>query len=140
VSAPVSAGQERCSGTFVTRDAFEGLDDNFCCAMADQQPKHVLESHMKAAGPGEQKIRVGIVGVGNDASSFIQGLTHYRDVRDNEPVPGLMNLKIARYAVRDIEISSTFDVSAAKVGRDIGEAIYAAPNNTHRFANVHQPA
>jgi myo-inositol-1-phosphate synthase len=82
------------------------------------------------------RVRVGIVGVGNCASSFIQGLTHYRDVRSNEPVPGLMNASVGGYHVNDIEIASAFDVSAAKVGRDVSEAIWAEPNNTYRFSNV----
>jgi myo-inositol-1-phosphate synthase len=81
-------------------------------------------------------IRVGIVGVGNCASSFVQGLSYYRDARANEPVPGLMNIELGGYHVGDVEVSSAFDISAAKVGRDVAEAIFAPPNNTHRFANV----
>ena len=81
-----------------------------------------------------RKLRVGVVGVGNCASSFVQGLSHYRDTPANEPVPGLTNAELGGYHVRDIEISAAFDVSAAKVGRDVSEAIFAAPNNTARFA------
>ncbi|MFT8244345.1 inositol-3-phosphate synthase [Roseomonas sp. BN140053] len=81
-------------------------------------------------------LRVGIVGVGNCASSFVQGLTYYRDVASNEPVPGLMNAEVGGYRVADVEIASAFDISAAKVGRDVSEAILAAPNNTRRFAEV----
>ena len=83
-----------------------------------------------------QKVRVGVVGVGNCASSFIQGLGYYRNARDNEPVPGLMNVEVGGYHVGDVEISAAFDVNAAKVGRDVAEAILAPPNNTHRFADV----
>ncbi len=83
-----------------------------------------------------RKLRVGIVGVGNCASSFVQGLTYYRDARANEPVPGLMNVALGGYHVGDIEVSAAFDVNAAKVGRDVAEAIHAPPNNTHRFAGV----
>ena len=83
-----------------------------------------------------QKVRVGVVGVGNCASSFIQGLRYYRNARDNEPVPGLMNVEVGGYHVGDVEISAAFDVNAAKVGRDVAEAILAPPNNTHRFADV----
>jgi myo-inositol-1-phosphate synthase len=79
-------------------------------------------------------LRVGIVGVGNCASSFVQGLTYYRDATANEPVPGLMNVELGGYHVGDIEIASAFDVNAAKVGRDVSEAIFAPPNNTERFA------
>lgn len=81
-------------------------------------------------------IRVGLIGVGNCASSLVQGLTYYRNARENEPVPGLMNVDLGGYHIRDIEISSAFDVAASKVGRDVAEAIYAEPNNTERFADV----
>jgi myo-inositol-1-phosphate synthase len=83
-----------------------------------------------------RKVRVGIVGVGNCASSLVQGLTYYRDADGNEPVPGLMHVNLGGYHVRDIEVVSAFDVAATKVGRDLSEAIYAAPNNTVRFADV----
>jgi myo-inositol-1-phosphate synthase len=82
------------------------------------------------------KVRIGVVGVGNCASSFIQGLTHYRDVNSNEPTPGLMHAGIGNYHVRDIEIASAFDISAHKVGRDVAEAIWAPPNNTYEFCRV----
>ena len=85
---------------------------------------------------GQKKLRVGIVGVGNCASSFVQGLTYYRDAQANEPVPGLMHASLGGYHVSDIEISAAFDVNAAKVGRDVSDAILAAPNNTYRFADV----
>ncbi len=79
---------------------------------------------------------MGIVGVGNCASSFVQGLTHYADAHANEPLAGLMNIDLGGYHIRDIEIASAFDVNARKVGRDVSEAIYAAPNNTFRFADA----
>jgi myo-inositol-1-phosphate synthase len=81
-------------------------------------------------------VRVGIVGAGNCASSFVQGLTYYRDAHSNEPVPGLVNASLGDYHIRNVEISAAFDVNATKVGKDIAEAIYAPPNNTHRFAEV----
>src|SRR5579871_6872200 len=83
-----------------------------------------------------RKLRVGLVGVGNCASSFVQGLSYYRRARSNEPAPGLMNATLGGYHVSDIEISAAFDVNAAKVGRDVAEAILAPPNNTQRFAQV----
>lgn len=83
-----------------------------------------------------RRVRVGIVGVGNCASSFVQGLTYYRDATANEPVPGLMNAEVGGYHISDIEIASAFDVNANKVGRDVAAAIWASPNNTHRFAEV----
>jgi len=83
------------------------------------------------------QIRVGIVGVGNCASSLVQGLTYYADVpNDNEPIPGLMHVDLGGYQIRDIAISAAFDVSSAKVGRDVSDAIFADPNNTQKFAEV----
>lgn len=82
------------------------------------------------------KVRVGIVGVGNCASSLVQGIAYYRDAKGNEPIPGLMNLDLGGYHVGDIEISCAFDVAKSKVGRDVAEAIHAAPNNTIKFAEV----
>ncbi|HEX8568307.1 MAG TPA: inositol-3-phosphate synthase [Caulobacteraceae bacterium] len=83
-----------------------------------------------------KNLRVGVVGVGNCASSFVQGLTYYRDAQTNEPVPGLMNVELGGYHVGDVEIASAFDVSAHKVGRDVADAILAPPNNTQRFSPV----
>jgi myo-inositol-1-phosphate synthase len=83
-----------------------------------------------------KKVRVGIVGVGNCASSFVQGLSHYEDARANEPLPGLMNVDLGGYHIRDIEIAAAFDINARKVGRDVADAIYAPPNNTFRFADA----
>jgi myo-inositol-1-phosphate synthase len=84
----------------------------------------------------KRKVRVGIVGVGNCASSFVQGLTYYRDAQSNEPVPGLMNVSLGGYHISDIEISAAFDISTDKVGRDVADAILAGPNNTQIFAKV----
>lgn len=82
-------------------------------------------------------LRVGIVGVGNCASSFVQGLSYYRDAHSNEPIPGLMNVDVGGYGIADISVSSAFDVSAAKVGRDVADAIRASPNNTGLSAEAH---
>jgi len=67
---------------------------------------------------------------------LVQGLTYYREAKSNEPVPGLMNAEIGGYHIRDVEISSAFDVNANKVGRDVAEAIFVRPNNTYRYAGV----
>jgi myo-inositol-1-phosphate synthase len=91
---------------------------------------------MDAALHRSAKVRVGIVGVGNCASSFVQGLTYYGEANANEPVPGLMNVAVGGYHVGDVEVSAAFDVNARKIGRDIAEAICAEPNNTIRFADV----
>ncbi|MBA3272334.1 MAG: inositol-3-phosphate synthase, partial [Chthoniobacterales bacterium] len=82
------------------------------------------------------KVRVAIVGVGNCASSLVQGVTFYRDANESIDVPGLMHVRLGAYHVRDVEFSAAFDVSSAKVGRDLSEAIFQAPNNTIRFSDV----
>jgi myo-inositol-1-phosphate synthase len=81
-----------------------------------------------------KKLRVGIVGVGNCASSFVQGLSHYAEATTNEPPPGLMHVDLGGYHVSDIQLAAAFDIHAGKVGRDLGEAILALPNNTMQFA------
>jgi myo-inositol-1-phosphate synthase len=84
------------------------------------------------------KVRVGIIGVGNCASSLVQGVHFYKDASEEDFVPGLMHVNLGGYHPRDIEFSAAFDVNADKVGRDLSEAIFAAPNNTIRFADVPQ--
>jgi myo-inositol-1-phosphate synthase len=81
-------------------------------------------------------VRVAIIGVGNCASSLVQGVHHYRATPDDGFVPGLMHPRLAGYHVGDIEFSAAFDIDERKVGRDLGEAIWEAPNNTVRFADV----
>jgi myo-inositol-1-phosphate synthase len=84
----------------------------------------------------EKKIRVAIIGVGNCASSLIQGLTYYHDAKDEDTIPGLMHVNLGGYHIRDIEISAAFDVVDTKVGLDVSEAIFAYPNNTYKFCAV----
>ncbi len=83
-----------------------------------------------------KKIRVAIIGVGNCASSLVQGVHYYRDADPGAQIPGLMHVELGGYHVRDIEFSAAFDVDAAKVGKDLSQAIFAGKNNTHRFAEV----
>jgi myo-inositol-1-phosphate synthase len=85
---------------------------------------------------GEGKVRVAVVGVGNCASSFIQGVTYYREASPKDFVPGLMHVDLGGYHVRDIEFVAAFDVDRHKVGLDLSEAIFAGPNNTVKFADV----
>ena len=82
------------------------------------------------------KVRVGIIGVGNCASSLIQGIEYYAKAQEGEQVPGLMHVNLGPYHVSDIEFSCAFDVDAAKVGRDLSEAMWLEPNNTIKFADV----
>jgi len=81
-------------------------------------------------------IRVAIVGVGNCASSFVQGLSYYSNGHGNEPMTGIMNAAVGGYEIKDVRLSAAFDVHAGKVGRDVAEAIFVKPNNTYRFAAV----
>src|SRR6478672_2159940 len=83
-----------------------------------------------------KKVRVAIIGVGNCASSLVQGVQFYRNAPEDEQVPGLMNVNLGGYHVRDIEFSAAFDVVESKVGLDLSEAIFAQPNNTIKFADV----
>jgi len=86
-----------------------------------------------------KKVRIAIVGVGNCASSLVQGVSFYHEACDpHQPVPGLMHVDLGGYLVGDIEFSAAFDISAAKVGKDLSEAIFAQPNNTFRFGEVPQ--
>ena len=84
----------------------------------------------------KNKIRVAIIGVGNCASSLVQGVEFYRNASEDEFVPGLMHVDLGGYHVRDIEFSAAFDIAASKVGRDLGEAVFADPNNTIKFSDV----
>src|ERR687892_260776 len=84
----------------------------------------------------DEKVRVAIVGVGNCASSFVQGVHYYRDADPDEQVPGLMHVDLGGYHVRDIEFTAAFDIDSDKVGKDLSEAIFAGQNNTIRFADV----
>jgi myo-inositol-1-phosphate synthase len=83
-----------------------------------------------------RKVRVAIVGVGNCASSFVQGVHFYREAKPDDFVPGLMHVELGGYHVRDIEFVAAFDIDKNKVGKDLAEAIYTPPNNTIRFAEV----
>ena len=86
------------------------------------------------------KIRVAIAGVGNCASSLVQGVEFYRSATGDAPIPGLMHLELGGYHIGDIEFVAAFDINRTKVGRDLAEAILAVPNNTMRFAAPHLDA
>src|SRR5437763_12994728 len=88
------------------------------------------------AARSEDKVRVAIIGVGNCASSFVQGVEYYKDAKPDEFVPGLMHVDVGGYHIHDIEFTAAFDVVEGKVGKDRSEAIWAYPNNTIKFAEV----
>jgi myo-inositol-1-phosphate synthase len=83
-----------------------------------------------------EKVRVAIIGVGNCASSLVQGVEYYKDAEAGQFVPGLMHVDLGGYHVRDVEFTAAFDVTEDKVGKDLGEAIWAFPNNTIKFSDV----
>jgi myo-inositol-1-phosphate synthase len=82
------------------------------------------------------KINVAIIGVGNCASSLVQGVHYYKDAKDGEQIPGLMHVNLGGYHISDIEFVAAIDIDKNKVGKDLATAIYTAPNNTHKFCQV----
>ena len=83
-----------------------------------------------------KKVRVAIIGVGNCASSLVQGVHFYRNAKDTDTVPGLMHVDLGGYHVKDIEFTMGIDINAVKVGKDLSEAVFAFPNNTFKFTDV----
>jgi myo-inositol-1-phosphate synthase len=82
------------------------------------------------------KLRVAIIGVGNCASSLVQGVEYYKKAKEDEFVPGLMHVNLGGYHIRDIEFSAAIDIDKNKVGTDLADAIFTKPNNTYKFAKV----
>ena len=83
-----------------------------------------------------KKVRVAIIGVGNCASSLVQGLEYYKQAKDSDRVPGLMHVRLGGYHISDIEITCGIDIDKNKVGKDVSHAIFSKPNNTYKFADV----
>ena len=97
------------------------------------------ESNGHANGKGrasDGRVRVAIVGVGNCASSLVQGVEYYRDADDEQFVPGLMHVNLGGYHIRDIEFVAAIDIDVEKVGKDLSEAIFSGQNNTIKFSDV----
>jgi myo-inositol-1-phosphate synthase len=84
----------------------------------------------------KKPIRVAIIGVGNCASSLVQGVTYYKNASDNSNIPGLMHVSLGGYHIGDIEFSAAFDIADNKVDKDLSEAVFMEPNNTYTFADV----
>jgi myo-inositol-1-phosphate synthase len=82
------------------------------------------------------KVRVAIIGVGNCASSLVQGVEYYKNASTEEFVPGLMHVDLGGYHISDIEFSAAIDIDSEKVGKDLSEAIFSGPNNTYKFSDV----
>jgi myo-inositol-1-phosphate synthase len=83
-----------------------------------------------------KKIRVAIIGVGNCASSLIQGVYYYRDAKEDDFIPGIMHPVLGGYHISDIEFVAGVDIDERKVGKDLSDAIFEYPNNTYKFADV----
>ena len=83
-----------------------------------------------------KKVRVAIIGVGNCASSLVQGVHYYKDAAEDAVIPGIMHPRLGGYHIRDIEFTIGIDINATKVGKDLSEAIFAEPNNTYKFTDV----
>lgn len=81
-------------------------------------------------------VRVAIIGVGNCANALVQGVEYYKNAKDNDQVPGLMHVNLGGLHIRDVEFSAAFDINATKVGKDLGEAIFAEPNCAVKFCDV----
>src|SRR4030067_2730877 len=90
----------------------------------------------KEAAKALGKINVAIIGVGNCASSLVQGVHYYRNAEESLFVPGLMHVNLGGYHVGDVEFTAAFDIDANKVGKDLSDAIFTPPNNTHKFCDV----
>jgi len=84
----------------------------------------------------KKKVRVAIIGVGNCASSLVQGVEFYKNAKDTDRVPGLMHVNLGGYHIRDVEFSAAIDIVDTKVGKDLSEAIFSYPNNTFKFCDV----
>jgi len=96
-----------------------------------------MSEHKPLGASGARpEVRVAIVGVGNCASSLVQGVQYYYDADENSTVPGLMHVTFGQYHVRDVKFVAAFDVDAKKVGFDLSEAIFASENNTIKIADV----
>src|ERR1700732_1558739 len=83
-----------------------------------------------------KKVRVAILGVGNCASSLVQGVEYYRDAKPGASIPGLMHVDLGGYHIKDIEFSAAFDIDKEKVGKDLADAIFSGHNNTVKFSEV----
>ena len=86
--------------------------------------------------PRGKRIRVAVIGIGNCASSLVQGVHYYRNAKAAQRIPGLMHVELGGYHIRDVDFVAAIDIDRNKVGRDLADAIYTEPNNTYRFADV----
>jgi myo-inositol-1-phosphate synthase len=104
--------------------------------VASTNGKAAKNGHRPHDRATDGKVRVAIVGVGNCASSLVQGRFHYADAKESDFIPGLMHVNLGGYHIRDIEFVAAFDVDKNKVGKDLSEAVFVEPNNTFKFSDV----
>src|SRR5512133_954872 len=112
------------------------VNDLIVETLAERLGKDTMASTNGKPRRSDDKVRVAIIGVGNCANSLLQGIEYYKDADPEQFVPGLMHVDVGGYHIRDIEFTAAFDVTTAKVGKDLSEAIWAHPNDTYRFADV----
>jgi myo-inositol-1-phosphate synthase len=112
------------------------LNDLIVEALAERLGKEPMAATNGKVRRSDDKVRVAIIGVGNCASSLVQGVEYYKDAEPGEFVPGLMHVDLGGYHISDIEFTAAFDVTTDKVGKDLADAIWAHPNNTIKFADV----
>ena len=119
---------------------FAGAENRSGAKQEASSPRRTtrMETNKLAGGKRKRggKVRVAIIGVGNCASSLVQGVQYYKDANPDDFVPGLMHVDLGGYHVRDIEFTAAFDIDVNKVGKDLSKAILAEPNNTIKFADV----
>src|SRR5215218_2543919 len=127
------AARERRSSTNTV--VIESLAERLA-ATSRKEPMPQRNGSQNGKARGNGKVRVAIIGVGNCANSLLQGVEYYKDASPDEFVPGLMHVDLGGYHVRDVEFTAAFDVTTAKVGKDLADAIWAEPNDTIKFSNV----
>jgi myo-inositol-1-phosphate synthase len=129
-----SAARERRSSTNTV--VVESLAERLGAPTSGKEPMPRRNGSQNGKARSKDKVRVAIIGVGNCANSLLQGVEYYKDASPDEFVPGLMHVDLGGYHVRDVEFTAAFDVTTAKVGKDLADAIWAEPNDTIKFADV----
>ncbi len=112
------------------------LNDLIIETLSERLGKEPMAATNGKVRRSDDKVRVAIIGVGNCASSLVQGVEYYKDAEPGTFVPGLMHVDLGGYHISDIEFTAAFDVTTDKVGKDLADAIWAHPNNTIKFADV----
>ena len=112
------------------------LNDLIIETLSERLGKEPMAATNGKVRRSDDKVRVAIIGVGNCASSLVQGVEYYKDAEPGTFVPGLMHVDLGGYHISDIEFTAAFDVTIDKVGKDLADAIWAHPNNTIKFADV----